>query len=304
VYRVLLKPRWILSHLFVLACVVGMVCAGLWQVRRLEERRDANAEIRAAGELPTAPIDEVLPSGVQTTPEEVDAAQWRSVTVTGTYAEDDQVLVSNRTYEGAPGFWVITPLVQADGTALAVNRGWVPYDVQPEGPWDRFAPPTAAVTVTGQVRVPQVRSSGLVEGPSDATDEDLRVLARVDVGRLQQQVDAGLYPLYLDLRTQSPAQPDAVPVPVPEPELGEGPHLGYAGQWVIFTLLTLIVYPLLLRRVARNRARDERSEADAVADGPDDDLGPPHGPTDPDPDSGFDPDGDHTPLRPDVTVAR
>jgi cytochrome oxidase assembly protein ShyY1 len=43
---------------------------------------------------------------------------------------------------------------------------------------------------------------------------------------------------------------------VPEPELGEGPHLNYAGQWFIFATLTAIVYPLLLRRVARNRAAD------------------------------------------------
>jgi surfeit locus 1 family protein len=291
VYRFLLKPRWILSHLFVLACVVAMIWAASWQLRRLDERRDANTEIRAAGELPAAPVDEVLPSGPRSTAEEVDAAQWRSVVVTGTYRDDQQVLVSNRTYEGAPGYWVITPLVQADGSAVAVNRGWVPYDVQPEGPWDRFAPPPGAVTVTGQVRAPQVRSSGLVEGPSDAGEGELRVLARVDVGRLQQQVDAGLYPLYLDLRTQSPAQADAVPVPVPEPELGEGPHLGYAGQWIIFTLLTLIVYPLLLRRVARNRARDE------AGDPPDDDLLEPVGGSGP-----VGPDGDLAPARPDAVV--
>jgi surfeit locus 1 family protein len=291
VYRFLLKPRWILSHLFVLACVVAMICAAFWQLRRLDERRDANAEVRAAGEVPTAPVDEVLPAGPQATADEVDAVQWRSISATGTYRVDQQVLVSNRTYEGAPGYWVITPLVQADGTALVVNRGWVPYDVQPEGPWDRFAPPSGTVTVTGQIRVPQVRSSGLVEGPEDAAAGDLRVLARVDVGRLQQQVDAPLYPLYVDLRTQSPAQADTVPVPVPEPELGEGPHLGYAGQWFIFTLLTIIVYPLLLRRVARNRARDEQGP-------PDDDelaeMGIATGPRDPD--------GERAPPRPDVAV--
>ena len=30
-YRFALKPRWILSHLFVLVMVLGMVRAGLWQ---------------------------------------------------------------------------------------------------------------------------------------------------------------------------------------------------------------------------------------------------------------------------------
>jgi hypothetical protein len=46
---------------------------------------------------------------------------------------------------------------------------------------------------------------------------------------------------------------------VPTPELSDGPHLGYAGQWFIFALLTVIVYPLLLRRVARNKAAARRA---------------------------------------------
>jgi cytochrome oxidase assembly protein ShyY1 len=37
--------------------------------------------------------------------------------------------VSNRTYEGAPGYWVLTPLVTSDGTGVVVNRGWVPMAI-------------------------------------------------------------------------------------------------------------------------------------------------------------------------------
>ena len=40
----------------------------------------------------------------------------------------------------------------------------------------------------------------------------------------------------------------------------EGPHLDYAGQWFIFATLTVIVYPLLLRRTARHKA-SEKAEA-------------------------------------------
>ncbi|MSX34916.1 MAG: SURF1 family protein, partial [Actinobacteria bacterium] len=42
-YRFLLKPRWILSHLFVLVVVVTMINLGFWQVNRLDERKAANA---------------------------------------------------------------------------------------------------------------------------------------------------------------------------------------------------------------------------------------------------------------------
>jgi surfeit locus 1 family protein len=264
VYRFALKPGWILSHLFVGSCVVAMIWAGFWQLSRLDERRAANAAVLAAQDLPTAPLAEVLPAGVASTDDEVAAARFRTVTVTGTYRPEDEVLIRNRSYEGAPGYWVLTPLVQADGTAVAVNRGWVPFAVQPEGPWDRFAPPTGTVTVTGLVREPQVRSTGgIVSSPQDPGEGRLRTLSRVDVGRLAQQVTSPLIPAYVDLRVQEPAQPDQTPTPVPAPELSEGPHLGYAGQWFIFATLTTVVYVLMLRRVARNRAAPDTVEAEA-----------------------------------------
>lgn len=268
-YRFLSSPRWLLSHLFVGACVVAMVAAGIWQLGRLSERREANDTIRAAEALPAAPLAEVVPAGVASDAAAVEAARYRSVVVSGTYRPADEVLVRNRSLDGAPGYWVLTPLVQADGTAVAVNRGWVPFDVQPDGPWDRFAPPAGPVTVTGVVRDPQVRSTGgVVSGPADAAEGRLRTLSRVDVARLQQQVDVTLAPLYVDLVTQQPDQPADTPTPVPSPELSEGPHLGYAGQWFIFALLTVTVYPLLLRRVARNRAAAAAApDDDAVADG-------------------------------------
>jgi surfeit locus 1 family protein len=265
VYRFLLKPRWILSHLFVLFCVVLFINLGFWQLRRLHERKALNAEVAAAEAEPTAPLDQLLPDGPASTAEQVDDVQYRSVVITGTYAVDQQVLVTNRSNGGAPGFWVLTPLVRADGTAVVVNRGWIPFSYTAEGPWTDFDPPTGQVQVLGMVRAPQARStSGLVAGPKDADQGVLRSLARVDVERLQQQVDEKLVPAYVDLVQQQPAQTGQLPEPVPAPELDEGPHLNYAGQWFIFATLTIIVYPLLLRRVARRRQQGEPGESDEV----------------------------------------
>lgn len=278
-YRFLLTPRWILSHLFVLACVIGFVSAGFWQLRRLDERKASNAEISAAEAQPSTTLDALLPGGAASTAEEVAGVQYRAVTITGTYRTQDQVLIRNRTFGGSPGYWVITPLQLPDGSAVAVNRGWVPYATSPDGPWDAFAPPTGPVTVTGMVREPQVRTSaGFVPTPEDAAQGRLTTLSRVDVGRLQEQVATPLYPLYVDLQTQDPAQASGSPQEVPKPELSEGPHLSYAGQWFIFATLTVIVYPLLLRRVARNKAAAARAEAAGDGDGTGGDGGPVDGP--------------------------
>jgi surfeit locus 1 family protein len=257
-YSFLWKPRWILSHVFVLSMVVVMVNLGLWQLDRLDERKAYNATVSARTAEAPVPVTELLPAGPGATDDEVDAVAFRTVTLSGTYLTDRQVLVTNRTYDGSPGYWVLTPLVLADGDAVVVNRGWVPFNTtDPDGAWDEFAPPGGPVTVSGMVRVGQARSSGIVAGPVDQQGERLTILARADIGRLQEQVPEPLYPVYVDLRDQQPAQPAAaenLPLPVPEPELSEGPHLNYAGQWFIFATLTAIVYPLLLRRVAGHRA--------------------------------------------------
>lgn len=271
-YRFLLKPRWILSHIFVILVVVTMINLGFWQLGRLDERKSSNAVVTAAMKSQPQPLASVLPDGTASTSEQVKAADYQPVYVTGVYRADEQVLITNRTNNGSPGYWVVTPLVLADGSAIAVNRGWVPYSYTADGPWEDFAPPKGTVTVQGLLRPSQVRETdGLVSSPKDAEDGTLRVLARLDVGRLAQQVDERLMPGYLSLRVQDPAQGD-LPVPVPLPELSQGPHLGYAMQWFAFSLLTIIVYPLLLRRHAKRRLMDgdDAEVLVGTADGPGD----------------------------------
>jgi surfeit locus 1 family protein len=265
-YRFALRPRWILSHLLVATLVALMVSAGFWQLRRLDERRDHNAAVEAAADLPSEPIGQLLPAGADATDDDVDGVVYRQTELDGRYALDEQVLVRNRSQDGVPGYWVITPLVLDDGEAVAVNRGWVPFNTtDPDGNWDEFAPPSGPVSVTGLVREGQVRSSGLIGGPTDAEQGRLTTLSRVDLDRLQAQVAEQLFPVYVDLTSQAPPQGD-LPVPVPEPELGEGNHLSYAGQWFIFAALTLVVYPLVLRRTARNRATADPGGGDGSGD--------------------------------------
>jgi surfeit locus 1 family protein len=114
------------------------------------------------------------------------------------------------------------------------------------------------VTVTGIVSATEERT-GL--GPADPAEGTLTDLARVDVGRLGRQVHEPLAPVYVTMRAQEPVA-GTLPVPVTPPVLDDGPHLNYAGQWFIFATLTCVVYPLLLRRTARQRAADARDGAD------------------------------------------
>ena len=255
-YRWALRPGWILSHLFVIACVAMFVFLGLWQFDRLMGRRESNDLIRQRQSMPVVPVNEVM---AVEDPAAAGDAVFRQVTTTGTYATEDQVLIRNRSNQGSPGYWVVTPLTTSDGEALVVNRGWIPIQTGDDASPDFYAPPSGTVTVTGLV-VDSQEQSGL--GVSDPPDGKLAALSRVDVPRLQQQVDDRLFPMFVNLVSQEPAQVGQLPEPVPPPELTDGSHLNYTGQWFIFATLTVIVYPLLLRRTARNK---EIEAAEAVA---------------------------------------
>ncbi len=259
-YRFALRPRWIVSHLFVAVLVAAMVWACAWQVSRLGDRRDLNATIRArTSELVVGVETLTEPGGYASS----GALEFRRVTAAGRYLTDQEVLVRSRSRDGAPGSWVLTPLELSDGLAVAVNRGWISNSGQLEGVPDRFAAPAGDVVVTGVVRLAETRGSF---GPRDPEAGTLTNLARVDVARFDQQIEADLLPVYVQLDDARPAVTADDPAPVPIPALDEGPHLSYAVQWAIFTTVALVGYPLILRRRA---CELEREALDDDLDGPD-----------------------------------
>ncbi len=275
------RPGWILTHLLVVTMVVVMVNLGLWQLRRLDERRTMNATIEARGDQMPLDIAQLLPEGPAASGSEAEAVAHRPVILEGRYLTDDEVLVRNRSLGGAPGYWVLTPLVLSDGSgAVAINRGWVPFaGTDPEGAgWDVFAPPDGTTIVSGTARAASVPAGGLVG--SAGQGDPLKSMANVDLLQLSAQIAEPLYPVYVDLIAQDPPAGE-LPVPVPRPELSEGSHLGYAGQWFIFSALTVIVYGVMLSRVARGKAGSAPTspgDPEAAWDlGPPEGLGGPHG---------------------------
>lgn len=254
--RFLLKPRWIAFTVVVAALVVVMVNLALWQLRRLDDRQAENAEISARLDTPVQPLDAVVPPG--TTLDDADtlaAARWYAATVTGTYDDDATVRVRNRSQSGAPGEHVVTPLVQADGTAVLVNRGFLP-----SGRGQQPLPPAPAgtVTVEGRVRTTQTRGS---LGPVDPADGVLDTLNRVDIARVAQQVTTPLEPVYLELT--APAPEGGLPEPIPAPDLGDGPHLSYAGQWFFFAACAVAGWVVVVR-LSMRRDRQRRTLAAKV----------------------------------------
>lgn len=243
-WRFARTPKWIIRHVLVVALVVTMVSLGFWQLRRLDEKQDHKSLVEARQEAPAVDVSELLPG------DDVDAVLYRSVDARGTYDAADTVVVENRTLNGAPGGWVLTPLRLDDGATVVVNRGFIGFDRS--GAIVPPTPPDGTVTVEGLLFPTQRRGSF---GPTDRCEQGGAVLARVDLACYAAQLERELLPAYIQLVTSDPPEPataEEAPalVALGPPEPTEGPHLAYAVQWFIFSTIAAGGYVLLLRKVA------------------------------------------------------
>lgn len=256
-YRFLWRPAWVLSHLLVLALVVAMVNLGLWQLRRLDEKRDRNAQIEENSALDPLGLGE---AAALVGTDGAAALRDRQVALAGSWDPGGEVAIRSRTLDGAPGRWVATPFRPGGGgPAVLVVRGWIPQsidDTQP--PFEEVAPAAGPVTILGSLQPTQERGNF---GSVDPDEGVLGELSRVDVDRFGAQYPLPVVPFWLQLVEQSPpaAEPPTI---LPPPDLDEGPHLSYAVQWGIFTLIALVGYPLVLRRVARQRSAGRTGDPD------------------------------------------
>jgi cytochrome oxidase assembly protein ShyY1 len=220
----------------VLTVVVAATCVGLglWQLRRLEERRALNATILGRRSAAPISIEGASPGA---------AEPYRPAAAQGTYDVEHEVLLYGRSLDGEAGHHVVTPLVLADGGAILVVRGWVPFAMR-TAPVRGAAPPADEVGVSGSL-MPD-------EGDGSTTPDTDGVIRVLDVVGIASTLPYDVFPLPLRLTEQAPPQPGSLPTPVPMPELSEGPHLSYALQWFAFAVVAVVGAAILLRRDRRS----------------------------------------------------
>ncbi|NHT78103.1 SURF1 family protein [Rhizobiaceae bacterium CRRU44] len=102
---------------------VVLLALGIWQVQRLFWKLDLIERVDAR--VHAAPVE--APRADQWSSITAGNDEYRHISVSGTFRHEAETLVQATTERG-PGFWVVTPLVRDDGTAILVNRGFVPPD--------------------------------------------------------------------------------------------------------------------------------------------------------------------------------
>ena len=264
-YRFLLTPRWLGAAALALAAAVVMVLLGDWQLHRYHERSAINARIDAADSVQAIPLTSILarPTAASRAAGAPDkSVAWTKISVTGRYDRAYEIQARARTVNGDVGFEIVTPLVLGDGTAVLIDRGWLPA-----APGGAMAPPTVPaapdgpVTVVGQVHLSESRATPIArrDGRLDTR--------RISVPRLAREMPYPVYGAYVLLTAQTPAGSTAF-TEIPIDHEDSWLNAGYTVQWWLFAGMALFAYGWQARREARGEIGKSASSTVAAGSAP------------------------------------
>jgi len=129
-----------------LACAMLTARFGVWQLSRAHTKLANEALVAERGTLPPLPGDELArePAAAE--------QQWqRHIALEGEWIPARTVFLMNRTMDERSGFYVMTPLRLADGSAVIVQRGWVARDDADPLKVPPIATPAGPVRLHGHV---------------------------------------------------------------------------------------------------------------------------------------------------------
>jgi surfeit locus 1 family protein len=240
--------------LMTLCVIVGaIVLSGLgsWQWSRLNQRLAQNERINAR--LAAAPIP------LETAQINSESFDYQRVTVRGTFDPSQEFLLRSRSYQGATGYNIITPLrLSGSDAAVLVNRGWIPLTEGAPEARSRFAPPTGEVTIEGVARRSQEQAEdGPQDPPLGPNRTRLDAWFRITIPRIQQQIAYPLLPVFVEQQPE-PGAP-TLPARQATTDLGPGSHMSYALQWYSFAIILVVGYVVLMSQQAKRvTTNDER----------------------------------------------
>ena len=259
-YRFLLSPRWLAAAALTVLASVIMVMLGNWQLHRYHERSAINDRIDAADSTPAVPLTSALvkPTAAGKVGDQPGKDKaWTKVTVTGRYDASHEIQARGRTVDSKVGFEIVTPLVLADGTAVLVDRGWVP-----SANGDAISapvatpPPAGEVTVVGQLHLSESHPSGIAR-------RDGRIdTRRISLPRLAAELP---YPVYGAYVLFSEPEQGYSKISIDHEDAWQ--NGGYAVQWWLFAVMALVVFGWQARKEAHGDApKKERVDRVAEAD--------------------------------------
>jgi surfeit locus 1 family protein len=226
------EPWAFFKSLIALLLIIFCLWATQWQYHRGMDRHARNTII--SERIAQSPIDLGAVTG------NLPNYEWQTVSVSGIFDTEKQILLRNRYNEGKYGYEVLTLFRSTENKSFWVDRGWVQAGATATTPPVVTAVPTSEVSITGRLRLDSSLPRGsffALPGKGEGLVSELNAQSQLDTEKF-----------YIDLLSGSDTSltPE---VTAQLPELSDGPHMAYALQWIFFG--GLVIYGRILIRRTR-----------------------------------------------------
>lgn len=212
-----------------------------WQFSRREERVDAINLVLANYDTAPVALEELV---WRVDDQGVALDQWRQVRVSGRYLPEYLTLARNRPLNGQPGFLQLVPFQLSDGSALLVERGWLPTGSRQDSPDFMPTPDSRERDLVVRLRPGE---PDLARAPVPGQIASIHLPALAERFGLDMSIE-----YYGRLVAERPVSAE-YPAAMPRPTLNEGNHLSYALQWVLFGLMAFVAFFWALRQDREQR---------------------------------------------------
>lgn len=234
------------------AGAVFVIGAGLalsaWQFGRADQKRQLESQAQSA--LTAAAIS------INAAPKDKDNALplFHRARARGVYMAEGTILLDNRLHNRSAGYYVITPLVLADGNALAVNRGWIAGGKTRNPPPNPPPPPSGEVIVDGYLAADEV--DALVLSGQNRDDDNPLVWQRLILKEYAEFAGIKIVSRVLI----SEGEYGLIPPPPARIDYRSARSVGYAFQWLSLALLAAVFYVVLSRRERQKQKAQEKGD--------------------------------------------
>ncbi len=216
---------------------IAVLCAlGIWQVFRLAEKQQLLAEI--SGRLTAEPV---LLSDVL----ERDAREFTKVEISGMFDHAHE-LQKLATFDGSPGWQIITPFTTAEGLAVLVDRGVVP---------DSLRDPAKRAEVQTVIELAAVvRAHDGERGFFDPeNDVENRIWYWWDIPAMlaSASIPPGMKVAPFVLQALPGDDPNAFPRAAKPQAALRNSHLQYAVTWFSLAFVLMVIAGLFIRKQVR-----------------------------------------------------
>ena len=209
-----------------------LIGLGTWQLHRRVWKTELLATIAARIDGPAVPLPAVIDQ----------PADWafRHVHAAGHFADDKALQLYGRTYDGKAGVHLLVPLIEDDGHAVLVDRGFVPFEQG--STLASYARQEGQVEVDGIVRRPEP-AGWFLPSPNPAQN----IWYAVDIPAMSAATGLALAPIYVAAKaTGNPGWP--APTGGTEGTGIRNEHLNYAIFWYSMAVALIVIYVLSSRR--------------------------------------------------------